>query len=420
MPTASGATTVRALAYLCRGVSETPETLTGGRCGSVQQASRLGSARNNANSVRPWESPMKNSAVAISFLVWALCLLGGEWPDDNDSSRAPVTRASSTFDCLKNAKEIERITGVCRAKVKFAPAKNKGFDARGARFIITNAKWGMADIKGSEKETGMCWVGGYFSSDKPWNASWRQHKDVDSTGGGRTRNSCPLTIRAPHATISGVHVFNVHDGFRTTNSPDWRVEHVWGEYIRDDALENDGQCSGVLYDSLLDGCFVGISTRGDDGGSPEAAKNTVVLDTVLLRLTPQPYGFKWQERGFNYSEGEVPMGQGLMFKTNDPARTPKFIIRNCMFCLYFDESPANGRRIDFPRSIIKEASGNTIVWLGKGEFRGEYDRDAFSVTDDENVWKRAVREWHERHPEVGKQRKPSMAEMGDTTIMNKF
>ena len=360
---------------------------------------------------------MNNSITIIALLACPLYVLAAD-PDSHESKREPASQISRTFDCLRNVIETKRVLGTYDKKLQLPPGKNKGFDARGARFIIKDAKWGMVDILGNKEDTDMCWVGGYFESDKPWDASWSQHKDVESGGGGKTRNSSVITIRAPNATISGIHFFNVHDGPRTTDTPNWRVEHVWGEYVRDDAIENDGQYSGVLYDSLLDGCFVGISTRAEDAKS-DATNNTVVLDRVLLRLTPQPYGYKWDTRGFNYKEGKVPMGQGLIFKVNDPSRTPRFIVKNSIFCLHFD-STGNGELIDFPESIIKECFNNTIVWLGDGKFRGEYDPKGFVLTRDKSVWKTAVIDWHARHPEVGKHRKPPIAQMGDMTILKKF
>jgi len=350
-------------------------------------------------------------AIPLTILATTLLLPGA----------SPLLRGAEPdggFACLARAAEVERVTGTYEKKAVFKAGKDKGFDARGAVFIIKDAKWGMVDVPGTAEDTGMIWAGGYFESDKPWDASWSDHKDVDADGGGPTRNSSVISLRAPGATVSGIHFFNVHDGPRTTDTPDWRVEHVWGEYVRDDAIENDHQYSGVLYDSLLDGCFVGISTRSTNP-APTAAENVVVLDRVLLRLAPQPYGYKWQERGSNYMEGDVPMGQGMIFKVNDPAHTPRFVIKNCIFCLHFDRT-GNGGLIDFPREIIQEASNNTIVWLGEGEFGGEYDPAGFTITRDVEVWKRAVRDWHARHPEVGKDQKPTEAMMGDTTILRKF
>jgi hypothetical protein len=131
----------------------------------------------------------------------------------------------------------------------------------------------------------MCWVGGYVTTDKPWNAFWSDHKDE----AGPTRNSCALDDRARDAIVTGLHFFNVADGVRVNGGTNWVVQHNWVEYVRDDCIENDGMAGGEVFDTLFDGCSVGISVDSTSGVS--GSGNVVSFDRVLLRIQAIPYPY---------------------------------------------------------------------------------------------------------------------------------
>ena len=140
----------------------------------------------------------------------------------------------------------------------------------------------MITVEGSPNDTGMCWVGGYVYTNKPWDTSWDDHKDLD----GSTRNSAAISSVSTNMTVTGLHYFNVHDGARTSDAFNWVVEHNWGEYVRDDCIENDHLLSGRVYDSLFDGCYTGISTRpsssdtSSDGSVTKRYSQPVALDLL--------------------------------------------------------------------------------------------------------------------------------------------
>ena len=94
---------------------------------------------------------------------------------------------------------------------------------------------------------------------------------------------------ATRPTVSGLYFFNLHDGPRFNAASDWRFEHSWGDYTRDDCIENDKMASGVIYDVLLDGCYAGYSNRPTS--SVDGSNNTVTFEKVLLRMEmmPGPY-----------------------------------------------------------------------------------------------------------------------------------
>ena len=227
----------------------------------------------------------------------------------------------------------------------------------------------------------------------------------------------------------------VHDGadlVLPSSPPDTRfvpadgfeIRDVWAAYVRDDCIENDAYAGGVIRDSLFDGCNTGISQtpgmRLQRLAPEDAAKarrlrdeldgtgKTVSLERVLLRMQLQPHPNRperqWvQERGVVY-------GGGSLFKIRD--RSPRFVIRDSIFA--FDGRTKGS--FSFPE--LRGCAGNTIVWLGDGDFPGAYPNDCFELTRDPEVWRRAVRDWHARHPEVGAAHKPPAGMMGDTSLID--
>lgn len=323
---------------------------------------------------------------------------------------------SGAFSCLSTATDVQSVTGHYEAKYEPDAARGRAFDARAADFVVRE-KWGTIAVGGSSAQTGMCWAGGYVYSDKPWDASWDDHKDLD----GPTRNSAAISNSAYEMTVTGLHFFNVHDGARSNDAYTWLVQHSWGEYVRDDCIENDHLHSGRVFDVLFDGCYTGISTRpSSDDTESNGAGQLVELDRVLLRMQPMPYPYKWQDKsgvigadGQPYSGSGVPYGHGNIFKLDNDnvARNPHFSIRNSVFLVthYTTES-----KLDFPPpSLIDACQNNTIIWLGGGSYPGELPTSKFPscftvLTGQKGIdyWVSLVTDWHARHPGVDAARKP--------------
>lgn len=324
-----------------------------------------------------------------------------------------------TFACLDGATDVGRVTGHHEEKLSPDAAAGRVFDARSASFLV-RAKWGTIAVEGDRAATGMCWAGGYVYSDKPWDASWDDHKDLD----GPTRNSAAINNAAHGMVVTGLHFFNVHDGARTTDAYSWEVQHTWGEYVRDDCIENDHMRSGRVYDVLFDGCYTGISTRPSNGDDTSDGRGEVVeLDRVLLRMQPMPYPYKWEEKsgvigadGQTYDGQGIPYGHGNVFKLDTDAteRNPHFSVKNSVFLITHRTTPD---KLDFPPAALMDAcEDNTIIWLGGGVYPGELPTvefpDCFTVlTGQEGVdyWAERVGDWHDRHPDVGSHRKPTVA-----------
>jgi len=326
-----------------------------------------------------------------------------------------IPQGTATFACLATAAEVVPVSGHHEEKFDPDAAAGRAFDARTADFVVRESH-GTISVGGDSGETGMCWAGGYVRSDKPWDASWDDHKDLE----GPTRNSTAITNSAHEMTITGLHYFNVHDGPRTNNAYSWQVQHSWGEYVRDDCIENDQIHSGRVYDTLFDGCYTGISTEASSGDALQGGQ-LVELEGILLRMEPMPYPYKWQEKsgiigvdGEPYDGTGVPYGHGDIFKLDDDDidRNPHFSIRNSVFLLthYTTASKANFP----PESLVDACENVTIIWLGGGEYPGDLPTAKFPgcftiLTGQQGIgyWVERVADWHARHPQVGAHRKPA-------------
>ena len=327
----------------------------------------------------------------------------------------------NSYSCLDTAKGVTSVQGTFVEKYKAYTAQSRGFDARRAEFINDNVRWGMIDISGSLEDTGMCWAGGYVRSEKAWFASWDDHKSTYEDN-LPSRNNTAIDNGSSSMKIVGLHVFNTSDAVRISEDDNWEVEAVWGEYIRDDALENDHLHSGRIYDSLFDGVYSGFSTRPAIADVEVRGDGSVLeIDKVLLRLEATPYPYKWETKsdvidvnGNLYAGAGLPYGHGNLFKhiKDDLERNVHFKIKDSVFVM---EHNLDDSKYDFPADSLIDACENvTLIWLGSGPYPGhlpsaKYPNCITIITGQagRSLWKEKVSDWHVRHSDVDPQRKPS-------------
>ncbi len=334
-----------------------------------------------------------------------------------------VSGSDPSFVCLENAGPLQVITGFYNSgKFEPATANNKKFDARKASFEIPSSiSHQMVSLRGSNMDS-MCWAGGYITSSTSWhdlNISWNESKhgyDNEGSNRGTMENTTSATSYGNKMTWTGLHVFNVHDGLRTSNSKDnWKIQHSWFDYIRDDCIENDHIYSGEVYDTLFDGCYSGLSVRPSAGSNDYAKGSVIKFDKVLLRMEPMPYPYKWDSKSDPTLKvsgyGETPFGFGNVFKMENGIE-PDFEITNSVFLLEYDAK----KELFPPQDKVRVCKNNTLIWLGNpadaptyltSEFPG-----CFTIITDKTqgkaLWKNKVADWHKRHPDVGAHRKPSV------------
>ncbi len=329
---------------------------------------------------------------------------------------------AGTFACLDRPQDLVTVDGVVTERHQPDTEGGRVFDARRAQFYTDNVRWGTIDLQGDDSEKGMCWAGGEVHSTRPYDASWLDHKAVADPN-DPSRNSAAIANRSVDAKVTGLYAFNVSDAFRTSDAKNWRVEHSWVQYVRDDGIENDRLQSGTIYDTLFDGVYTAFSTRPDTPDTDVDGRNSLMtIDKVLARLQAQPYPYKWQEdrgaidvSGESYSGNGMPYGHGLLFKHeegNGPGRNIRFAIRDSVFLA---EHYTTDKDFDFPEdALIEECSNVSVIWLGPGEYPGRLPDSKFPncvkvVTGQagRDLWKQKVTDWHARHPNVGVDHKPA-------------
>jgi hypothetical protein len=172
--------------------------------------------------------------------------------------------------------------------------------------------------------------------------------------------------------------------------------HIIGvhmSHIRDDCVQNDFMYSGLIEDSLFNGCYTAFSaqtpspSRDFDGGH-----NVWTIRDSLIRLEPMEkvYG----------DRGLIP-GHGAFFKwNNDNDKSPRLALHNNLFRV---DQPSNSNSgLGIPEGKLASCSNNVVVWLGKGPYPDPLPetfqgKPCFTITTDITVWNQAVQNWLRWH-----------------------
>lgn len=346
------------------------------------------------------------------------------WGENNGIFSSVLNNKSLAYGLLTTSvADIVTVNGTYTSKYYPNEATDRGFDARGATFITKDIQWGAVDINSGSSITGMVWAGGYFDSGRNWDDSWDDHK-ATSVANLPGRNSAAIENRSTSTILTGVYAHNVHDAYRSSSAVDWRVQHCWSSYTRDDAIENDKLAPGTVYDCIFDGVYSGLSARPDDT-SLDANGAVMTLRKVMVRLQAMPYPYKWDTRPQNVVDSNnnpwvqgvsqgIPYGHGNFFKIfgNANPQNMHWDIKHCTFVA--SANMANTNFLNFPdASLIDELENVTIVWLGAGSYPGYLPTNKFpgeitvlTGTPGLNHYWTQIRDWHARHPDVEPSRKP--------------
>ncbi|MEP7228157.1 MAG: hypothetical protein ABI785_12395, partial [Gemmatimonadales bacterium] len=151
-------------------------------------------------------------------------------------------------------------------------------------------------------------------------------------------------------------------------------------------MEDDLLTSGTIEDNLFDGCYVGISMRPaiKDLATVDGRNETVVIKNNLLRIKP-----------FALTNKDPNTSGGFMKTENrEPAKNVKVIMVGNIFRA--DGLPGVGTLCLNQHNMVKQSSGNILVWLGAGSFPCALP-PGWSMTRDVKVWDNAVAAWKARH-----------------------
>jgi hypothetical protein len=282
---------------------------------------------------------------------------------------------------------ITRVTGAQPTYRVASVPDDRTYDLRGATIVgypgVTHYPF-MLGKSGPGKNT--CLIGGQVVGQQSRALSWRTVKHtLDGDG---------VNFRSEGGAIDGVRIDNVEDGIATTGGDPagLTIRNAYLSYIRDDCIENDWFVSVSVQDTLLDGCFNGVSERpGTFSGNPsrQPAGETFTLDGVLLRLQPMPYDREWAQCPNNAVDG---LGSSGFFKWSGYAN--RLVVRNTV--LMVERNSVNcSRLLDLPGDGIYE--NVTLVWLGSGSYPGRLPLRGVTVTRDRQVWDSARADWLARH-----------------------
>ena len=233
-------------------------------------------------------------------------------------------------------------------------------------------------LVGTNRPVGVCLVGGVVLGQQSKALTWEQvkHGAGKHDGGGNDGDGVRVES-ADWALLAGTQVSNTIDavGVGRGNAI---IRDVYAEYIRDDCVEADSLSEVVIWDSLLDGCYMGVSQRPGKGSAlrraePDPTKR-VILDHVLLRLG-----------------SEHPGGHSNLFKWSPAAN--QLVLRDSVLMAEM-ESVDGTRSMMFPEGT--EAHNVTLVWTGPGPYPGGLV-PGVTVTRDRSVWDRAKADWLDRH-----------------------
>ena len=203
-------------------------------------------------------------------------------------------------------------------------------------------------------------------------------------------NSAAILLRdSPDTRIDGVRITRAWDGIRVSRgSAGFAIAGAWLDDVRDDCIENDFLLPGRVTDSLLDGCFVGISTRPPEGEARRSDGRPLVLDAVLMR-----------SETFLYKGRRL---EGPPFKAD--AAGPRIEIRDSIVALGNPRS-VSADRMRLAWSLIGDCSGNLLLWLSDEPWPDAYGRppDCFRMVAGAQaraMWGVARQNWIDCHPDA--------------------
>ena len=318
---------------------------------------------------------------------------------DDDPTRATRGIATSvpdddTFACPGSGGPVVVLDGdhgYTRFRSTTAAAGTR-FDARGARWSFQTFPTVLQnypiDIR---RASDVCWAGGLVVGTNPLDAGWSETYRV--ANGAALINGSPTT---PGFTVDGIRLHNVWDGIRPS-SDRFRITNTWVSYVRDDCVENDELRSGIVDDSLFDGCYTLFSARSASATPPSGPSTAEwTIQNTVARLEPMPHPHAADRFGRD-------PGHNTLFKWTaiDREDTPSPRLRLIGNVFLVEQLPnATIKEMAVPASVV-ECRDNVLVWLGERPYPGEL-RGCFDVTDDRSVYDQARAAWIARHPHVAR------------------
>jgi hypothetical protein len=331
--------------------------------------------------------------VALVALAVLVARTAGRSPQQSPEPGPVAASPGVRADAACNAPGRERVTqyaGRWTTRINDPyPPPDRTYDLRNLRHVgygtTTRYAITIANPGAGWTSSRMCLLGGTVLSSVDRGRNW---EDLENNYNG---DGLDIGIESDWAVVDGLRIDNTFDGIAAQgpSKAELIVRNVHLSDIRDDCIENDDQPKSLtVQDSLLDGCFTGISERPGAETNDLQAGATTTLDGVLLHVKPQAFGTDCRHPEA-CADGKAAFG---LFKWSTAA-TSRVIIRNSV--LRVDRYSAYGpSEMSFPPGTTAENS--ILVWLGPGLYPAPLP-PGLEMTTDVTVWERARAQWLCRH-----------------------
>jgi hypothetical protein len=285
-----------------------------------------------------------------------------------DDSAASAQALDQTLRCIADRQPVDVVRGYRTDRFTSDISARSAVDALGALWLQTD-NWPVSFGGGS----GGCWLGGRIVGTYPQSTPWSTFHHT--TG---------LSFTNPDFTVDAPRVHNIGDGIGVrAGAENFTITGAHLSFIHDDCVQNDQLYTGVVADSLLDGCYVAFSARPSSGDAVDGHQNTETFRNNVVRLQAMPTVYK----------GRAP-GHGGFFKWDEHGRGPRLVVRDNVFRV---DSRPNHQTLGLPKGYRVQCSNNVVVWLGKGRYPDKLPK-CFTITRDRAVWDGAVARWQAEHP----------------------
>jgi hypothetical protein len=223
-------------------------------------------------------------------------------------------------------------------------------------------------------------LGGLFSGQVPLTSDWES--TYCNSAGVLLRNS-------QGATVDGIRMRQVWDAVRIAESSSgFHLRGSWISEVRDDCIENDYLNGGLVEDTLLDGCFSGLSMRPPEGEERGPEGGPFVLRDVLMRMQGYPY------------KGEVQ--EGPPFKADEDLA--EIEVYDSILVMG-NRDTISQLRLKIGWTRIGNCSGNLLLWTAETPWPKKFARppDCFRIVEGaeaQAILERARKNWIDCHPMI--------------------
>jgi hypothetical protein len=303
---------------------------------------------------------------------------------------AYVDDSQSTLNRSGNKVVLSESYGYTPYTLK-GPPSGTTVDARSASFLVANSK------NSNPTSSNTCSSGSLQTNPYPIQL-------IDSSGigivGALVNGQVPMqsdweftycnsaSIRfanAPNAIVDNVRVTRSWDSIRfSSGSGNWTIKDSFVSESHDDCIENDEGRTGLVKDTLFDGCYMGLSMAP---GNVQSG-GVVTLDGVLMKMKAY------------LTEGAVV--DASPFKFDETSN--KIIVKNTIIA-YDNANLKSTQRTQRAWNKMQSCSNNLILWLPDQAMPSDYPTppSCFQIIKGQaarDLWTRARQNWINCHPKT--------------------